>query len=131
MRTKITALILGILCALPCALRAEETVITLTEVVEMTPLPGEEPLDDPDKERTVPTRPGDFRATIDGTTLTVSKQEAMIPSAQAVVVNASTGAVVANEEFTTSFTENITFSGIYVLRIHTAGGDLVGQFVVQ
>ena len=31
MRTKITALILGILCALPCALRAEEDV-TITSV---------------------------------------------------------------------------------------------------
>lgn len=131
MRTKITALILGILCALPCALRAGEMEIPLIEVVGMEVLQGNDPLDGPDHMDPTPTRPRDFRATIDGTTLTVSKQEAMIPSAQAVVVNASTGAVVANEEFTTSFTENITFSGIYVLRIHTAGGDLVGQFVVQ
>ena len=122
---------LMLLILMPCALRAEEMEIPLMEVVEMGILPGDNPLDDADHMGHVPTRPTSFRATIDGTTLTVSKQEAMIPSAQAVVVNASTGAVVANEEFTTSFTENITFSGIYVLRIHTAGGDLVGQFRVQ
>ncbi len=131
MTNKILAMVLCVVLAIPCALCASETEILLVEVVEMGTIEGDIPLDGPEQSGNNPTRPRDFRATIDGTTLTVSKQEAMIPSAQAVVVNASTGAVVANQEFTTSFTDNITFSGIYVLRIHTAGGDLVGQFIVQ
>ncbi len=131
MKTKITALILGILFALPCALRAEEIVITLTEVICMEVLPGNNPLDGPDHMDPTPTRPTSFRATIDGTTLAVSKQEATIPSALAVVVNASTSSMVLNQQFTNSLSEQIATPGIYVLRISTAGGDLVGQFIVQ
>ena len=39
--------------------------------------------------------------------------------------------VVVNEQFTTTMSEQISTSGTYVLRIETAGGALVGQFVVQ
>ena len=38
-------LAMGCLLAVPSVLRAEETVITLFEVVSMTPLPGYSPLD--------------------------------------------------------------------------------------
>ena len=132
MKTKLFALILGALLTIPCALRAAEIEIQLMEVIGMTPLPGDDPLDDPEKEGSTPTRPRDFHATIDGNTLSITNQEpASIPSAQAIVVNASTGGIVVNEQFTSSLQEQISNAGVYVLHIETAGGALVGQFIVQ
>lgn len=122
---------LMLLILLPCALRAEEMEIPLTEVVEMGILSGDNPLDDADHMGHVPTRPTDFRATINGNSLTVLKQEEAIPVAQAVVVNASTGSVVINRGFTSSLNEQIANAGVYVLRIETAGGALIGQFRVE
>ena len=115
----------------PCFLWAEEVEIQLTEVVAIGVLPGDNPLDDCDPVGENPTRPNDFRATINGNQLTVLKQEEAIPSAQAVVVNASTGNVVVNEQFTNSLSRPIANAGVYVLHIQTAGGALVGQFMVQ
>ena len=131
MKTKFTAFLFSILLAMPCVLRAEEVEILLSEVIGMSVLPGDNPLDDPDQNPDVPTRPTDFRATINGTNLSIQKLESSIPSAQAIVVNASTGSIVVNEQFTTTMSEQIYTSGTYVLRIETAGGALVGQFVVQ
>ena len=108
--------------AMPCLLRAEEVEIQLMEVIQMTPLPGDDPLDDPDQYPSEPPRPTSFRATINGNTLSVSKQDENIPSAQAIVVN---------QQFTNSLLEQISAQGVYALRIETAGGALVGQFVVQ
>ena len=122
---------LSALLAMPCILRAEEIEIQLVEVIQMTPLPGVDPLDDPEQSNPTPTRPRDFRATINGNTLSVSKENEAIPSAQATVVNASTGGVVVNQQFTTTLSEQISAQGVYALRIETAGGALVGQFVVQ
>lgn len=131
MKTKILALVLGALITIPCVLRAEEVEILLTEVVGMSVLPGNGPLDDSNQYPGEPPRPTSFRATINGNSLTVLKQEAAIPSAQAIVVNASTGTPVINEQFTNSLSRQIATSGIYVLRIETADGALIGQFVVQ
>ena len=131
MKTKILALVLGALITIPCVLRAEEVEILLTEVVGMSVLPGNGQLDDSNQYPGEPPRPTSFRATINGNSLTVLKQEAAIPSAQAIVVNASTGTPVINEQFTNSLSRQIATSGIYVLRIETAGGALIGQFVVQ
>lgn len=131
MKKIIFALALGALFTMPSMLWAEEVEITLTEVVEMNVLPGDEPLDNPEQSDPTPTRPNDFRATINGNTLSIEKREAAIPSAQAVVVNAATGSIVVNQQFTTSLLEQISTSGVYVLRIDTDGGALVGQFVVQ
>ena len=122
---------LSALLAMPCILRAEEVEIQLMEVIQMTPLPGVDPLDGAEQSGTNPTRPNDFRATINGNTLSVSKENEAIPSAQATVVNASTGSIVVNEQFTNSLLEQISSQGVYALRIETAGGALVGQFVVQ
>ena len=122
---------LSALLAMPCILRAEEVEIQLMEVIQMTPLPGVDPLDDPEQSNPTPTRPTSFRATINGNQLSILKQEAAIPSAQATVVKASTGSMVVNQQFTNSLSEQIATPGVYVLRISTAGGDLVGQFVVQ
>ncbi len=131
MKSKILTLALGLLFLMPCVLRAEEIEIQLTEIISMGTLPGDSPLDDPIQSPPAPTRPNDFRATINGNSLTVLKQDEAIPSAQAIVVNASTGSPVINEQFTNSLSRQIANSGVYVLRIETAGGALVGQFVIQ
>jgi len=47
MKRTFIALVLGALLTIPCVLRAEEIEIQLTEVIQMTPLPGDDPLDDP------------------------------------------------------------------------------------
>ena len=122
---------LSALLAMPCILRAQEVEIQLVEVIQMTPLPGEDPLDGNDHMIPTPTRPTDFRATINGNALSIEKREAAIPSAQATVVNVATGGVVVNQQFTTTLSEQISAQGVYALRIETAGGALTGQFVVQ
>ena len=131
MKRTLIALVLGALLTIPCVLHAEEVEIQLMEVIQMTPLPGDDPLDDPDQYPSDPPRPTDFRATINGNTLSIEKREAAIPSAQAIVVNAATGSIVVNQQFTNSLLEQIATQGIYALRIETAGGALVGQFIVQ
>ena len=131
MKKSLLALAVGALLAMPCVLHAEEIEIQLVEVIRMTPLPGDNPLDDPEQSEPTPTRPNDFRATINGNTLSVSKQDENIPSAQAIVVNAATGSIVVNQQFTNSLLEQISAQGVYALRIETAGGALTGQFVVQ
>ena len=131
MKTKLLALALGVLLAMPCVLRADEVEIQLMEVIGMQPLPGDSPLDDEGHMGQTPTRPRSFRATINGNTLSILKQDEAIPSAQATVVNASTGGIVVNQQFTSALQEQISNAGVYVLHIQTAGGALVGQFMVQ
>lgn len=131
MKRTFIALVLGALLTIPCALRAEEVEIQLMEVIQMTPLPGVDPLDGNDHMGDTPTRPTSFRATINGNTLSIEKREEAIPSAQATVVNAATGGVVVHQQFTNTLSEQIATQGVYALRIETAGGALVGQFIVQ
>ncbi|MBO5618588.1 MAG: hypothetical protein J5902_01255, partial [Paludibacteraceae bacterium] len=59
-RTFIT-LVLGALLTIPCVLHAEEIEIQLTEVIQMNPLPGNDPLDGNDHMGDTPTRPTSFR----------------------------------------------------------------------
>ena len=131
MKKSIVALVLGALLTMPCMLYAEEVEIQLMEVISMGFIPGDNPLDGNDHMDPTPTRPTSFHATIDGNTLAINKQDEAIPSAQATVVNASTGSIAINQQFTTSLSEQISTSGVYVLHIETAGGALVGQFIVQ
>lgn len=131
MKTNFLSLVMCVLLAVPCVLRAEEVEIQLMEVIQMSPLPGDDPLDGPEQDPINPTRPTSFRATINGSTLSVQKLESAIPSAQATVVNSSTGNIVLNQQFTTSLSGQIATQGVYVLHIQTANGALVGQFVVQ
>ncbi len=132
MRNKFITFALGVLLIMPCVLHAEEIEIQLMEVIQMGVIPGgDDPLDGPTQSAPEPTRPRDFRATINGNSLTVLKQEEAIPFAQAVVVNAATGSVVVNEQFTNSLSCPITNAGVYVLRIATANGELTGQFIVE
>ena len=130
MKHKMLALALGLLFTMPYVLRADEVEITLLEVVSMSPMPGDNPLDDEGHMGHVPPRPGDFRAVRDGNTLSIIKQNEDIPFAQAIVVRAANGNIVLNQQFTESLSEPIATSGMYVLRIETDGGALVGQFMV-
>ena len=131
MKKTLVALVLGALLAVPTLLHAEEIEIQLTEVIGLNVLPGDDPLDDPEQSPDIPPSPTSFRATINGNTLSINKRNDAIPSAQATVVNASTGNIVVNQQFTNSIQQQISTSGVYVLHIQTAGGALVGQFVVQ
>ena len=131
MKRTLIALVLGALLTIPCVLHAEEVEIQLMEVIQMSPLPGDDPLDDPYQSPGDPPRPTDFRATINGNSLSITKRNDGIPSAQATVVNASTGSIVVNQQFTTSYQGQISNAGVYVLHIQTEGGALVGQFIVQ
>lgn len=131
MKTKFFTLVLGAFLTIPCILRAEEVTIQLTEVIGMGTLPGEGPMDGGDHMPSTPPCQTCFHATIDGNALSIVKQEQSIPSAQAIVVNASTGNIVLNRQFTNSLNEQISNTGVYVLHIETDGGALVGQFVVQ
>ncbi len=128
---KIHILAMALFLVMPFVLHAEEIEIQLMEVIQMGTIPGDGPLDNSEKEGHVPTRPTSFHATIDGNALSITKEDETIPFAQAIVVNASTGAIVLNQQFTNSLQEQIANSGIYALRIETAGGALVGQFIVQ
>lgn len=131
MRNKITALVLSILFIIPCALRAEEVEIQLMEVIEMGVIPGDDPLDDPIQSPGVPPSPTSFRATINGNAFSLSRLNNAIPSARATVVNASTGNVVLDQQFTNSVQQQINIIGVYILHIQTLWGALVGQFIVQ
>lgn len=131
MKKSLLALVLGALLTIPTMLQAEEVEIQLSVVITMTQLPGDNPLDDPNPVGENPTRPNNFRATINGHALSINKLEQAIPSAQATVVNASTGSIVLNQQFSQSLNAQIANAGVYVLHIETAGGALVGQFVVQ
>lgn len=132
MKTKIFALALGVLFAMPSVLRADEVEIQLQEVITMGSLLGDAPLDDPIQSPGVPTRPTNFHASlVNGHTLSIIKQEPAIPSAQATVVNVTSGSIVLNQPFTDSLSEQIANTGVYVLHIETATGALIGQFVVQ
>ena len=131
MKHKILLVLLGFLLNFPCMLCADEMEIQLQEVVTMSPVQGDEPFDNSEKEGHVPTRPRDFRASIDGNVLSITKENETIPFAQAIVVKASTGSLVLNQQFTNSLQEQISNAGVYVLHIETAFGALVGQFIVQ
>lgn len=131
MKNQLLALALGVLLTMPCALHAEEVEIQLIEVISMGIIPEDDPLDSPSQSPTDPPRPTDFRATIDGNSLSVTKLSQTIPVANALVVKVATGGIVLNRQFTSSVEEQITDNGMYVLRIETEAGALVGQFMVQ
>ena len=131
MRKTFFALALGVLLTMPCVLHAEEIEIQLEAVIGLNILPGDVPMDDSHQSPNIPPTPTDFRASINGNNLSINKRNEAIPSAQATVVNAQTGSIVVNQQFTSSITEQIATPGVYVLHIQTEGGALVGQFVVQ
>ena len=131
MKKVLFILALGALFTMPALLHAEEVVISLFEVVSMSPFSGEGPLDSSGEVGNIPPHPNDFIATINGNAFAITRQNSNIPSAQAIVVNASTGNIVVNSNFTESLQEQIPNAGVYVLNIQTANGALTGQFMVQ
>lgn len=128
MKRTFIALVLGALLTIPCVLHAEEIEIQLTEVIQMTPLPGDDPLDGNDHMGDTPTRPTSFRATVDGRTLSVSIEEPAITGAQLRVYKQ--GGLVVNRFFSSTTAELLT-AGSYSLEIETDGGLLVGTFDVE
>lgn len=131
MRKKFLLLALSALLAMPCVLRAAEVEIQLIEVVSIGTITGDDPLDGPTQSPNIPPTPNDFRATINGNTLSVSKLSQTIPVANARVVKATTGSLILNRQFTSSVEEQISDNGVYILRVETEGGALVGQFMVE
>ncbi len=123
------ALVLGFLIALPCALGAEEVEIQLVEMTGVGLIEGDHPFDSPSQSGHNPTRPNDFRATIDGDVLNVTIEEPSIISAQLRVYKQST--IVVDHSFSIGTTEILPSSGTYTLEIHTAGGMLIGNFNIQ
>ena len=131
MRKRFLVLVLGVLFAMPCVLHAEEVEIQLFEVIGLTPLPGDNPLDDSSNPPISPTRPNNFRATIDGSTLVVSIEEPSIPSANLRVTRVGTNALVVNHSFSDETVEQMPAADSYVIEIETAGGSLIGYFDVE
>ncbi len=131
MKVKFLVCAFSLLFALPLLVHAEEVEIPLMVVLEMESIGGLEPTDSSTEVGQIPPRPISFRASINGNSLVIEKQDETIPSAQATVVNASTGNVVLNQPFTDSLQEQVASAGVYVLRIETAGGALTGRFIVE
>ena len=131
MKNKVIALALSILFAMPCILRAEEQVIQLFSVVEVEFLPGENPLDNPIQSGENPPRPTDFRASINGNSLSVTKENEQIPSANVLVVHAASGNMAVNQSFSSSLSVQIPTVGTHWLTIQTSNGALTGMFIVQ
>ena len=131
MKVKFLVCAFSLLFALPLFVHAEEMEIPLMVVLEMESIGGLVPMDDEEHLGQTPPSPTSFRASINGNSLVIEKQDEAIPSAQATVVNASTGNVVLNQQFTDSLQEQVASAGVYVLRIETAGGALTGRFIVE
>ena len=130
MRTKIIALVLSVLLAMPFTLSAEETEITLFEVAGAGFIPGDDPLDGPGQIGINPVEPTSFRASLSGRTLSITIEEPAITSAQAIVVNNATGSTVVNRSFSSALLEQLN-AGSYSLEIQTDGGTLIGSFDVE
>ena len=131
MKVKFLVCAFSLLFALPLFVHAEEVEIKLSVVLEMESIGGLEPTDSSIEVGKTPPTPNGFRASINGNSLVIEKQDEAIPSAQATVVNASTGNVVLSQPFTDSLQEQVASAGVYVLRIETAGGALTGRFIVE
>ena len=125
---KILSLALVAFLTMPCVLRAGEVVIQLVEAIPMEALLGDNPLDNPEQTDPTPTRPNNFRATVDGRTLSVSIEEPAITGAQLRVYKQ--GGLVVNRFFSSATAELLT-AGSYSLEIETDGGLLVGNFDVE
>ena len=131
MKNKFFVLVLGVLLSMPCMLLAEEVEIQLFEVIGMSVMPGDNPLDDPIQNPGVPPRPAGFRATIDGNLLTVSIEDPAIPMANLRVTRQSTHAMIVNHSFNSAALEQMPAVDSYVIEIETEGGALIGYFDVR
>lgn len=131
MKNKFFVLVLGVLLSMPCMLLAEEVEIQLFEVIGMSVMPGDNPLDDPEKIGDTPPRPTSFRAAIDGNLLTVSIEDPAISTANLRVTRQSTHATIVNHSFNSAALEQMPAVDSYVIEIETEGGALIGYFDVR
>lgn len=129
-KTKILALALGLILAMPFVLFAEEqeVEIELIEVVGAGTLPGDNPLDNPIHSGGDPTHPNQFHATITGRTLAVTADNA---NATQVIVRNAAGNVVVNTQFYGYTSQQLNASGAHSIEIHNGGMTLVGNFQAQ
>ena len=141
MKKIISAFLLSVLLLMPCTLYADEVEILLTEVVynntDTTSLPtfttcspDASSGDSSHKTGNTPPCKTCFRATINNNILSVTLQEWIPSTTRIIVVNAS-GRVVLSQQLTGSLVREFSSTGVYILRIETSGGALVGHFIVQ
>ena len=102
-----------------------EVEIVLMEVSGF--LPGNDPLGNPMQEGDTPPQPGDFSATIDGSTLEITSGT----NAAQLIVFDDLGTPVLNSQFVGSTIEQISVPGFYSLEIQSGSLTLVGAFEVQ
>ncbi len=102
-----------------------EVEIVLMEVSGF--LPGNDPLGNPMQEGDTPPQPGDFSATIDGSTLEITSGT----NATQLIVFDDLGTPVINRQFVGGTIEQISVPGFYSLEIQSGSLTLVGAFEVQ
>ena len=129
-KTKILALALGLILAMPFTLFAEvqEVEIELIEVVGAGLLPGDDPFDGNGESGNNPTHPNQFTATITGRLLAVNVTNSN--NTQVIVRNAA-GNVVVNTQFIGYTAQQLNASGAHSIEIHNGGLTLVGNFQAQ
>lgn len=136
MKTGFLPFVLSLLLLVPCALHADEVEIVLTEVAYTTPTTSYASLDNcatmdgSRKKGDTPPCKTCFRATVNNNTLSINKLELDSPLAQVIVATAS-GQVMWTQIVYDSMVKTFSSTGVYVLRIETGGGALVGHFIVQ
>lgn len=102
-----------------------EVEIVLMEVSGF--LPGNDPLGNPMQEGDTPPQPGDFSATIDGSTLEITSGT----NAAQLIVRDDLGTPVINRQFVGGTIEQISVPGNYTLEIQSGSLTLVGAFEAQ
>ena len=99
--------------------------IQLVEIIGFESFFEESPMGNPNQGETIPPRPTDFRATINGTYLSVSS-EAQTTSTL-IVRRAADNAIVSQQQFSTDAASFLP-EGEYTLEINCLGLTLVGAF---
>lgn len=128
MSNKVIALIMCLLLSAPCILHAEEIEINLFKVEKLESIQHNKSFGDSARLFSNSILPSDFLAVIDGSTLTITKQNASILKAKALIVDATTGNMIINQGFSTTFSSQVQTSGSFWLTIQTNSGTLVGLF---
>ncbi|MBQ4507474.1 MAG: hypothetical protein II970_01065 [Paludibacteraceae bacterium] len=100
----------------------DEVEIELMELVGF--LPGDNPLDTPVLDDDPP-HPGQFRATIAGSTLSVTADNSNLTR---VIVRNSAGNTVLNRLFVGGTVEQLGTTGMHSIEIQNGGMTLVGMF---
>ena len=102
-----------------------EVEIELMEVSGF--LPGDNPLDNPEQEGNNPPQPGNFRATITGSTLAITSGT----HGARVIVRNSSNMQILDRQFVGGTIEQLPATGNYSLEIHSGSLMLVGVFEAE